>query len=158
PLDEAGHAPQSFWGTVRQALKGEHLDFTSVTLNRAVLLLAVPMVLEMIMESLFAVVDVFWVSRLGKDAVAVVGLTESVMTRVYAVAIGLAIAGSAIVARRIGEKQPERAAEAAGQVILLGLGVSAGLGAILGFFAPEILRLMGAEESIVALGQNFTRI
>ena len=158
PVDAAGHAPQSFWRTVRQALKGEHLDYTSVTLNRAVLLLAVPMVLEMIMESLFAIVDVFWVSRLGKEAVAVVGLTESVMTLIYAVAMGLSIAGSAIVARRIGEKAPERAAEAAGQVMLLGLGVCVGLGAILGFFAPDILRLMGADESIVTLGQGFTRI
>ena len=147
-----------FWRIVRQALTGEHLDFTTVPLNRAVLLLAIPMVLEMIMESLFAVVDVFWVSRLGKEAVAVVGLTESVMTLIYAVAIGLAIAASAIVARRIGEKAPERAAEAAGQVMLLGFGVSAGLGLVLGYFAPDILRLMGADESIVTLGHGFTRI
>jgi putative MATE family efflux protein len=147
-----------FWRIVRQALKGEHIDFTTVPLNRAVLLLAIPMVLEMIMESLFAVVDVFWVSRLGKEAVAVVGLTESVMTLIYAVAIGLAIAASAIVARRIGEKAPERAAEAAGQVMLLGFGVSAGLGLVLGYFAPDILRLMGADESIVTLGHGFTRI
>src|SRR5262245_57456089 len=106
-------ADASFWRLVRQALKGEHHDFTTVSLNRAVLLLAVPMVLEMIMESLFAVVDVFWVSRLGKEAVAVIGLTESVMSLVYAVAIGISFAATAIVARRIGEKDPERAAQAA---------------------------------------------
>src|SRR5690349_5219178 len=93
----------SFWQVVRLSLKGQHFDYTSVPLNRAVMLLAVPMVLEMIMESLFAVVDVFWVSRLGSDAVAVVGLTEALMTIVYAVAMGISFAATAIVARRIGE-------------------------------------------------------
>jgi putative MATE family efflux protein len=123
-----------------------------------VLLLAVPMVLEMIMESLFAVVDVFWVSRLGSDAVAVIGLTESVMTLVYAVAIGISFAATAIVARRIGEQDPERAAQAAGQILVLGVTISAGLGLVLSFFASDILRLMGAEEGVVALGTDFARI
>src|SRR5687768_4761498 len=149
---------QSFWRVVLHALKGENHDYTAESLNRAVLLLAVPMVLEMIMESLFAVVDVFWVSRLGRDAVAVIGLTESVMSLVYAVAIGISFAATAIVARRIGEKDPERAAQAAGQILLIGVTVAAGLGAVLGFFAPQILRLMGAEESIIATGTNFARI
>src|SRR5688500_15096929 len=148
----------SFWRIVVQALKGEHHDYTTQPLNRAVLLLAVPMVLEMIMESLFAVVDVFWVSRLGRDAVAVIGLTESVMTLVYAVAIGISFAATAIVARRIGEKDPERAAQAAGQIVLMGITVSAGLGVVLGYYAPQILRLMGAEESIVTLGSDFARV
>jgi putative MATE family efflux protein len=148
----------SFWRIVVQALKGEHYDYTTQPLNRAVLLLAVPMVLEMIMESLFAVVDVFWVSRLGRDAVAVIGLTESVMSLVYAVAIGISFAATAIVSRRIGEKDPERAAQAAGQILLIVVTVAAGLGAVLGYFAPQILRLMGAEESIVATGTNFARI
>src|SRR5262245_44358914 len=90
-----------FWTSVRQALRGEHHDLTSVPLGRAVLLLAVPMVLEMVMESLFAVSDIFWVSKLeNKDAVAVVGLTESVMTLIYAVAIGISIAATALVSRR----------------------------------------------------------
>ena len=93
-----------------QSLRGAEHDYTSLPLNRAVPLLAVPMVLEMMMESLFSVVDVFWVSRLGKEAVAVVGITESIMTLVYAVAIGISIAATAIVARRIGEKEPELAA------------------------------------------------
>ena len=148
----------SFWRIVLQALKGEQYDYTSESLNRAVLLLAVPMVLEMIMESLFAVVDVFWVSRLGSEAVAVIGITESVMTLIYAVAIGISFAATAIVARRIGEKDPERAAQAAGQIILLGVTVSAGLGVVLSFFAADILRLMGADESIVTLGADFARI
>src|SRR5215213_4261242 len=100
----AAHGKLTFWQVVRLSLKGQHFDYTTVQLNRAVLLLAVPMVLEMIMESLFAVVDVFWVSRLGKNAVAVVGLTESIMTLIYAVAIGTSIAATAIVSRRIGEK------------------------------------------------------
>jgi putative MATE family efflux protein len=143
-----------------QSLKGGHhdYDYTTGSLNRAVLLLAIPMVLEMIMESLFAVADVFWVSRLGKEAVAVVGITESLMTLIYAVAIGIAIAATAIVARRIGEKDPEKAAEAAGQIVLLGVTVSAALGIVLGYFAPSILRFMGAGEEIVALGSDFTRI
>ena len=146
------------WRVAWQAFKGEHHDYTTAPLNRAVLLLAVPMVLEMVMESLFTVVDVFWVSRLGKEAVAVVGLTESVMSLIYAVAIGLSIAATAVVARRIGEKDPERAAEAAGQVVILGTGVSLAIGAVLGFFAPEILRLMGADDATVAIGGDYTRI
>jgi hypothetical protein len=106
------HASLSFWRGVRLALRGESFDFTALSLNRAVLLLAVPMVLEMLMESLFAVVDVFWVSRLGSDAIAIVGLTESVMSLIYAVAIGISFAATAIVARRIGEKNPALAAQA----------------------------------------------
>lgn len=151
-------AAPSFWRVVGQALKGEHHDYTTVTLNRAVLLLAIPMVLEMIMESLFAVVDVFWVSRLGRDAVAVVGLTEAVMTLIYAVAIGISFAATAIVARRIGEGDPEKAARAAGQIIVLGVTLSAGIGMVLSFFAADILRLMGADEAIVTLGTDFARI
>lgn len=152
PLDNP-----SLGRVIVDALKGGHHDYTALPLNRAVLLLAVPMVLEMLMESLFAVVDVFWVSRLGKDAIAVIGLTESVMTLIYAVAIGISIAATAIVARRIGEKDPERAAHAAAQIVLLGASVAAVLGIILGFFAPQLLRLMGAEESVVVLGTGFSR-
>jgi putative MATE family efflux protein len=147
-----------FWRSVRQALKGEHHDYTALGLNRAVLLLAVPMVLEMIMESLFAVVDVFWVSHLGRNAIAVVGLTESIMTLIYAVAIGTSIAGTAIVARRIGEKDPERAAQAAGQILILGLALAAALGLVLGAFAPQLLRLMSAEPEVVVMGGPFARI
>lgn len=160
PLAPPGPAsePSSWWRLVLLSLKGAHHDYTAGSLNRAVLLLAVPMVLEMIMESLFAVVDVFWVSRIGSDAVAVVGLTEAVMSIVYAVAIGISFAATAIVARRIGEKDPERAAQSAGQIVVLGFAVSAGLGLAGGWFAPEILRLMGASESIVTLGTGYTRV
>jgi MATE family, multidrug efflux pump len=160
-VDEATepHAPPaSFWQTVRMALRGEHFDYTSVSLNRAVLLLAVPMVLEMIMESLFAVVDVFWVSRLGEDAVAAVGVTESVMSLIYAVAIGMSFAATAIVSRRIGEKDPERAAQAAAQIVTLGIAISAGMGAVMSYFADDILRLIGAEPEVIATGTSFARI
>lgn len=150
--------PGSWWRIVVESLRGTHHDYTAVPPNRAVLLLAVPMVLEMIMESLFAVVDVFWVSRLGSDAVAVIGITESIMTLIYAIAIGISIAGMAIVARRIGEQDAERAAQVAGQVILLGVTMSAALGMLLAYFAADILRLMGADQSIVALGTSFARI
>ncbi len=148
-------APVSFWRSVRQALSGEQRDYTTERLDRAVLLLAVPMVLEMMMESLFAIADVFWVSRLGKEAVAVIGITESVMTLIYAVAIGISFAATAIVARRIGEKNDEGAAHAAGQIVVLGVVVSCGLGLVLGSFAAPILRAMGAGEEIVALGTDF---
>ncbi len=148
-----------FWRSIRQAVRGqENHDYTAGSLDRAVLLLSVPMVLEMVMESLFAIVDVFFVSRLGSEAVAVVGLTESVMSLIYAVAIGISFAATAVVARRIGEKDPERAAHAAGQIILLGTGVSLAIGLALGSFAAGILRLMGAEESVVALGSGYARI
>jgi putative MATE family efflux protein len=151
-------APVSFWMSVFQAIKGTHSDFTTLPLNRAVLLLAVPMVLEMSMESLFAVVDVFWVSRLGRDAIAVVGITESVMSLVYAVAIGISFAATAIVARRIGEKNPALAAQAAGQILLLGTALAAMIGLVLGWFAADILRMMGAGEEISTLGANYARI
>src|SRR5215471_489943 len=110
-------APPSFWGSVREALRGSHQDFTAGNLNRAILLLAVPMVLEMVLESLFAVVDVGWVGRLGADAVAAVGLTESMLSLVFSVGMGLSLSTTAMVARRIGEKDPEGAAVAAVQAI-----------------------------------------
>jgi putative MATE family efflux protein len=160
PPPSSAPAPETatFWQLVRQSLRGAHHDYTAGSLNRAVLLLAVPMVLEMVMESLFAVVDVFFVSRLGSDAVAVIGLTESVMSIVYAVAIGISFAATAIVARRIGEKDPARAAQAAGQILVLGAAVAAGLGLVGAWWAPEILGLMGASDAIVALGSDFTRV
>lgn len=154
----AAHGNLTFWQVVRLSLKGQHFDYTSVPLNRAVILLAVPMVLEMIMESLFAVVDVFWVARLGSDAVAVVGITETLMLLIYAVAIGISFAATAIVARRIGEQDAERAAQVAGQIIVIGVTLSAGVGLLMGYFAADMLRLMGASESIVALGTDFAQL
>jgi putative MATE family efflux protein len=118
----------------------------------------VPMVLEMIMESLFAVTDVFWVSRLGKEAIAVVGLTESVMSLIYAVAIGISFAATAVVARRIGEKDPEGAAKAAGQIVVIGFALAAAIGLLFGLFAREILELMGADAATVAVGTGYASL
>jgi putative MATE family efflux protein len=148
----------TFWQAVRQALRGENHDYTALGLDRAVLLLAVPMVLEMLMESLFTIVDVFWVAKLGRDAVAVVGLTESVMSLIYAVAIGISFAATAIVSRRIGEKNPALAAQAAGQILLLGATLSALIGVVFGCFAGDILRLMGAEPAVVEGGAGYARL
>ena len=104
--------PIALWPSIREALRGSHQDFTSVSLNRAILLLAIPMVLEMVLESLFAVVDVFWVGRLGANAVATVGITETLLALVFAIGLGVAMSTTAMVARRIGEKNPDEAAVA----------------------------------------------
>jgi putative MATE family efflux protein len=154
----AGEQQRSLWESLVEAVRGSHQDYTSVNLNRAILLLAVPMVLEMALESLFAVVDVAWVSRLGADAVATVGLTESVLSLVFAVAMGLSLSTTAMVARRIGEKDPEGAAVSAVQAIFLGLFVSVAIGVPCGIFAPNVLRLMGATPAIVSVGSGYTRI
>ena len=109
------------FATIREALAGGHQDFTTGSLKRALFLLAVPMVLEMVMESVFAVVDVYFVASLGASAVATVGLTESFLTLIYAVAIGLSMGTTAMVARRIGEKKPKEAADAAFQAVVVGI-------------------------------------
>jgi putative MATE family efflux protein len=149
--------PDNWWTVVRDAVRGIPHDYTSGSLGRGIVLLAIPMVLEMAMESIFAVVDVFWVSRLGADAIATVGLTESMMTLVYTAAMGLSIGVAATVARRIGEKRPDAAAEAAVQGIVLGLGVAA-LVAVLGIaLAPRLLATMGASPAVIGGGAGFTR-
>jgi len=148
----------SFWGSVWESLQGSHQDFTVGNLNRAILLLAIPMVLEMALESLFAVVDVFWVSHLGANAVATVGLTESLLTLVFAVALGLSLSTTAMVARRIGEKDKDGASVAAVQSVAIGLMLSCLMGVPCLFYAPLLLRLMGASPEIVAVGGNYARI
>jgi len=148
----------TIWASVREAIRGSHQDFTTGSLNRAILLLAIPMILEMVLESLFAVVDVFWVGRVGSNAVATVGLTESVLSLVMAIAMGLSLSTTAMVARRIGEKDPEDAAVAGVQAIILGLGVSLLLGIPSFIYAPRILHLMGASPQIVAEGSGYARI
>ena len=150
--------PRGGWATVRQAVRGAHIDYTTAPIGRAVVMLAVPMVLEMAMESIFAVADVFWVAHLGADAVATVGLTESMLTLIYTAAMGLSIGATALVARRTGEHDPEGAARAAGQSILLGLAVAAAIAVCAAPFAPELLRLMGASDSVVETGSGFTRM
>ena len=146
------------WQSIREALRGSHEDFTTGSLNRAILLLAIPMVLEMVLESLFAVVDVFWVGRLGADAIATVGLTESLLSLVFAVGLGLSLSTTAMVARRIGEKDPHGAAVAGVQAIVLGLGVSLAIGLPCFFLAPRLLHLMGASPQVVAVGGGYARI
>ncbi len=146
------------WSAVRTAAGGTKHDYTQGSIGQSLFLLAVPMVLEMVMESLFAVSDVFFVSKLGPAAVATVGLTESLMIIVYTLAMGLAIAASAMVSRRIGEQDPEQAAVATVQAIIVALVVSGSIAAISAVFAPELLRLMGADSAVIATGTAFTRV
>ncbi len=142
---------------VRDSLSGRAHDYTTGSLARSIVLLAVPMVLEMAMESVFAICDVYWVSRLNDAAVATVGLTEAMLTIVYAFAIGFSMAATALVARRIGEKNPEGAARAATQAIFVGslFGLLTGLPCF--FFADELLGLMGAGADTVAAGSGYAR-
>ena len=150
--------PQSAWSTLREAVRGSHQDYTQAPIGRAVVLLAVPMVLEMLMESVFMVVDIFFVGRLGAAAVATVGITESLMTVIYAAAIGLSIGAAATVARRTGEKDPQAAATAAVQAIAIGLVVSALIGTLGALYAPQLLRVMGASEEVLTTGSTFARV
>lgn len=143
---------------IRQSLTGENQDYTSGSIRRAVILLAIPMMLEMMMESVFALVDIYFVSHLGKNAVSVVGLTESVITIVYSLAIGVSMAATAMVARRVGEKNTEAASEAGMQAMFVAILITV-IVSIPGFiYAPEILKLMGAEPEAIASGAVYTRI
>ncbi|HEX5871354.1 MAG TPA: MATE family efflux transporter, partial [Longimicrobium sp.] len=150
--------PPGFWSSVREALRGSHQDYTDGPVGRSILLLSVPMVLEMAMESVFAVVDIFFVSRLGADAVAAVGLTESMLALVYALAMGLGIGATALVARRSGEKNAEGAAHAAVQAIMLALILSAVLGIAGSLMAPHLLELMGASPEVIRTGTGYARV
>src|SRR6202043_1151401 len=150
--------PIPLWSSIREALRGSHQDFTTGSLNRAILLLAIPMVLEMVLESLFAVVDVFWVGRLGADAVATVGLTESMLSLVFAVGLGLSLSTTAMVARRVGEKNPEGPGVAGVQAIAIGIAVSLLIGVPCVFLAPRLLGWMGASPQIIAVGSGYARI
>ena len=153
-----GHKISGVWATIREAVRGTDIDYTTAPVGRAVILLSVPMVVEMAMESIFAVADVFWVARLGADAVATVGLTESMMTIIYTAAMGLSIGATALVSRRIGEQDPEGAAHAAGQSILLGLAMAAAIALLAAPNAAALLRLMGATDTVLQSGTGFTRI
>jgi putative MATE family efflux protein len=143
---------------IAEAVRGSEQDFTEGKLGRAIFLLSVPMVLEMVMESVFAVVDIFFVSRIGSDAVATVGVTESMLTLVYAVAIGLSMGTTAMVARRVGEKRPRDASIAAVQAIAVGLFASVPVAIIGIMFAPDLLGLMGVEGAVAAAHHSFTAI
>lgn len=151
---------KNIFALIKQALKGEEHDYTKGSLRIAILLLAIPMILELSLESVFAVVDMYFVGHLpnSQNAVATVGLTESVISIVYSVAIGLSTAATAMVARRIGEKNPDAAAKAGAQAILLSLLITVIISALGVYFAPDILRLMGAQPDVVRDGTSFTRI
>ncbi|MCO4292574.1 MATE family efflux transporter [Solitalea sp. MAHUQ-68] len=149
---------RAFYSLFKKAVKGTETDFTSGSIDKAILLLSVPMVLEMAMESLFAIVDVFYVSRLGKNAVAAVGLTESTLSIIYSIAMGLSMAATAMIARRIGEKNEKAASEAAVQAIYIGLVFAALVGGLGAYFATDILQLMGASAEVIEEGHLYTRI
>jgi len=146
------------WQDIKEALAGTDKDFTSIRLSKAIFLLSVPMVLEMLMESVFALADILFVSQLGADAIATVGITESLMTIIYAIAAGLSISTTAIVSRRIGEKKPDKAALAAFQAVVTGLFVSLFIAVPGIFFSREILRLMGASAEMTAVGHTYPMI
>ena len=152
-------APPSGWRTaLLDSLRGREHDYTSGSLNRAITLLAVPMVLELAMESLFAICDVYFVGRLGSEAVATVGLTEAVLTLLYAVAMGLGMSTTAMVSRRIGERDTAGAATAAAQAIGIGLGIAVITGISGVLLGPTVLRLMGATPETLAIGGHYTSI
>jgi putative MATE family efflux protein len=156
--DEGDEFPTGIFASIKEAIRGSHRDFTKGPIGHSILLLAVPMVLEMLMESVFAVVDVFFVAKLGADAIATVGLTESLLTLIYTLAIGLSIGVTATVARRIGEKNPDGAARASVQAILLGLIFAAALGVTGVLLAPKLLAFMGGSPGVIQNGSNFTRV
>src|SRR5690606_17992932 len=142
----------------KMAVSGKEQDFTTGSIRRAVFMLSIPMILEMLMESVFALVDILYVSKVSVNAVATIGLTESVITLVYAVAIGLSIAATAVVARRVGEKDIKAASNAAVQVIFLGVFVSILISAIGIMYPKQILGLMGGEPDLIAEGYGYTKI
>jgi putative MATE family efflux protein len=143
---------------IREALAGSQRDLTQGNLRHAIVVLAIPMILEMLMESLFGVVDMFFVARLGVDSLATVALTESCLVLVFGVAMGLSMATTAFVARRIGEKDPDGAAVSAVQAIAVGLLISLVVGITGILYAPQILSVMGASPSVIQVGTAYTRI
>ncbi|MES2371855.1 MAG: MATE family efflux transporter [Bacteroidota bacterium] len=149
---------RSVWSWLKQSLNSEHQDFTTGSIRKAIFMLAIPMILEMCMESVFAVVDIFFVSKLGPHAMATVGLTESFLTLVYSVAIGLSMAATAMVARRVGEKSYDGAAKAGAQAALLSFVVTLIISCLGLFFSADILHLIGAGPEVIAMGATYTRI
>lgn len=147
-----------FFKYLRIAISGEEQDFTSGSIRRSIFMLSVPMILEMLMESIFAIVDIFYVSQVSVNAVATIGLTESVITLIYAVAIGLSMAATAVIARRIGEKDKEGASHAAIQVIGLGVVVAIVISIIGILYPKDILEIMGGEPDLIAEGYGYTKV
>ncbi len=154
------HSLSSYIQLITQALKGEETDYTTVSIRKAIVLLAIPMMLEMMMESVFALVDLYFVGHLpnSSNAIQTVGLTESVLTIIYSLAIGMSMAATALVARRIGEKNPEAAAKAGMQTIVISMFINVIISLLGLFYAKEILLIMGATEETAVQGTNFVRI
>jgi putative MATE family efflux protein len=149
---------KGFFNNVKESISGTEQDFTEGKLSRAIMLLSIPAVLEMIMESVFVIVDIYFVSKLGSDAVATVGLTESMITIVYAISIGLATATTSMVSRRIGEKNPGAASKVAFQSIITGVAVSLLIGIPGAIYSGDLLKLMGASDTIAMKMSGYTRI
>jgi putative MATE family efflux protein len=149
---------QKVFSLIKQSFVSENQDFTTGSINKAIVLLAIPMLMEMLMESLFAVVDTFFVSKLGTEAIATVGLTESMLTIVYSIGIGISMAATAIVARRVGEKNYRDASKAGAQAITLGVSISMVITIVGILFAEELLHAMGASTAVIEKGSNYTRI
>ncbi len=147
-----------FFKNFRIAVTGSEKNFTTGSINRAIFMLSIPMILEMAMESLFAVVDIFYVSRVSVDAIATIGLTESVIMLIYAVSIGLSMATTAMVARRVGEKKPKDASDAGFQAILIAIIISISTGVLGIIYAKDILRIMGASEELIVQGYGYTKV
>jgi putative MATE family efflux protein len=158
PQDEGRRPRTGRLAEVREAISGTERNFTQGSIGEAIFLLSVPMVLEMLMESLFGIVNVFWVSRLGAQAVAIVGTTEALLVIVFGIAMGLSMATTALVARRIGELNPLAAGHAAAQSILLGLLVSLPLGLLGLFYTPSLFAMMGAEAGVIERGTPYGQI
>ena len=150
--------PPPFWSDLLGSFRGVRHDFTSGSIRRAIALLAIPMILEMLAQSLFGIIDIYFVGKVSENAVAAVGMIDSLLVIVYTVGMGLSMAATAVVARRIGEQNPEAASQAAFQVLVLGLFFSIPI-AILGvIYAPDLMHLMGAEEAVVAEGASYASI
>lgn len=149
---------ESLWKDIRDSLKGKSRDYTQGSLWRAIIVLSIPMVLEMMMQSVFEVVDIYFVGKLGSEAVAAVGITASLLIIVFAIGLGFSLAASAMVARRIGEKDPNGAARATWQALVLtvGFGVPAGILGVI--YTPELLGLMGATEEVIRVGSGYTAV
>jgi len=148
---------KKFLSNLKIALTGSEKNFTAGSINRAIFMLSIPMILEMVMESLFAVVDIFFVSKVSVNAIATIGLTESVIFLVFAIAIGLSMAATAMVARRTGEHKPEEASKAAWQAILIASVFSMMISIIGFFFAKHVLQVMGASAAVVEEGYGYTK-
>lgn len=148
---------QNLIAKIKTAIRGGDFDFTKISLPKSIFFLATPMILEMVMESLFAIIDIFFVGKLGENAVSIVGLTESVLFLVYAVGMGLSMAGTALIARRIGEKKDKQAGDIAFQLLLVGIILSIIISIAGYIFAPDILKIMGGNNKLVAEGSSYTQ-